>query len=115
MEIPTDRPVSPADPNASLVQSIEISFAIPVWVPIAAQREIDSIVQSLARLRCNTPVGHVHWCAAVGSKIHWSQADAEFLGEPVDESSPATGEPTFDDTVLTFTTTCRPLHPGEKP
>jgi hypothetical protein len=98
----------------SCVSKIVIEFAIPTYIPIAAQREIDSIVQSLARMKMNTPVGHVHWCSGVGAQLHWSQADATFLGKPVDPTAPLRGEPTFDDSVLAFETTCRPLNPGEK-
>lgn len=98
----------------SLVERIEIEFAIPCWIPIDAQREIADIVQAIAKLPQNVPVGHVHWQSGVGAKPNWSQADQRFLGKPVDPNAPDSGEPTFDDTVLHFETSCRERYPGER-
>lgn len=90
-----------ADPHEDdlCVQRIEIEFAIPVYLPQAALRELDGLLSSIVRLKPNQVDGHVHWVSGHGSKPNWSQADAAFLGKTAAADAPATGEPTFDDSV----------------
>jgi hypothetical protein len=91
----------------SLLSAIEIRFHIPTWVEPGTLRAIQETVERICRAPKNTPVGGVHWAAGCGSKPGWSQADQRMLGKPVDPSAPATGEPTFDDSVFQIETCSR--------
>jgi hypothetical protein len=96
------------------VQRIEIDFAIPAFIPIEAQRELHDWICAVVKLKRNQLVGFAHWVSRYGSKPQWSQADCRFLGKPVDPDAPASGEPTFDDSVLHFETACRELTEHEQ-
>lgn len=96
------------------VQSIEIHFAIPVFIPQDAQRELHDLISAIVKLKRNQLVDYAHWVSGYGSKPNWSQADQRFLGLPVDQDAPAAGEPSFDDSVFHIETTCRPMHESEK-
>lgn len=80
-------------------QRIEIEFAIPVFIPQGALRELDGLLSSIVRMKMNQLVGHAHWVSGCGAKPMWSQADAAFLGKSVADDAPASGEPTFDESV----------------
>lgn len=88
-----------------MISMIEVSFAIPVELTDEQEHRLADLVQEIAR--ANTPAGHVHWLSETGQKAILSQADQRFLGKPIDPNAPATGEPTFDDSVLSFATFCR--------
>jgi hypothetical protein len=94
-----------------MIRLIEIEFAVPVEITEEEMKMLDGFVQAVARR--HEPEGHVHWASGCGSKPNWSQMDAMFLGKKVDQSAPSHGEPTFDDSVLHFETTCRQRYPGE--
>lgn len=96
------------------VQSVEIQFAIPVFWPPDAVRELHDLVSAVVKLKTNQLRGYVHWVSGYGSKPNWSQADQRFLGIPVDHDAPASGEPSFDDSVFQITTTCRERYESEK-
>ncbi len=110
---PTQRLADPHEDDLR-VERIEINFAIPVFIPSGALQELDALLSAIVKLKANQLAGHVHWVSGYGSKPNWSQADARFLGLPADPDAPATGEPTFDDTVYHVETTCREQHPSEK-
>jgi hypothetical protein len=93
---------------------IEIEFAIPVFIPPDALRELDQLLGAIVKLKRNQLRGYVHWVSGYGSKPIWSQADAAFLGKTPADDAPATGEPRFDDSVYHVETTCRPMHPSEQ-
>ena len=88
------------------VQRIEIEFAIPVYLPQGAMRELDGLLSSVVRMKMNQLEGHAHWVSGYGSKPLWSQADARFLGKTPADDAPASGEPLFDDTVYHIETSC---------
>ena len=89
-----------------LIQRIEIEFAIPVYLPQGAMRELDGLLSSVVRMKMNQLQGHAHWVSGCGSKPIWSQADALFLGKTPADDAPATGEPRFDDSVYHIETSC---------
>jgi len=93
------------------VQRIEIAFAHPVYFSEEEYHTLTKLIDGVAR--ANAPAGHVHWLSGQGSKPRYSQADARFLGKPVDPTAPETGEPTFEHSVLYFETYCRERHPEE--
>jgi hypothetical protein len=97
-----------ADPREDdvCVQRIEIEFAIPVYIPTGALRELDDLLSSVVRMKQNQLEGHAHWVSGHGSKPLWSQADARFLGKTPDDDAPASGEPSFDHSVYHVETTC---------
>lgn len=95
-------------------QRIEIEFAIPVFIPQAALRELDGLLSSVVRLKMNQLKGHAHWVSSYGSKPLWSQADAVFLGKSVADDAPTAGEPRFDDSTYHIETSCRKLTEREK-
>lgn len=88
------------------VQRIEIEFAIPVYIPQGALRELDGLLSSVIRMKQNQLEGHAHWISGYGSKPLWSQADARFLGKTPADDAPASGEPSFDDSVYHIETSC---------
>lgn len=88
------------------VQRIEVEFAIPVYIPQGALRELDGLLSSVIRMKMNQLVGHAHWISGYGSKPQWSQADAAFLGKTPADDAPLKGEPTWDDSVYHIETTC---------
>lgn len=94
------------------ISAIEVAFAIPVELTREQESRLSDLIQEIAK--ANEPDGHVHWLFGHGHKPQFSQADAHFLGRPVDPTAPETGEPTFDDSVLSFETSCRERHEGEK-
>lgn len=91
------------------VQRIEIEFAIPVYLPIGFQRELDGLLTALVNMRTNQLREGVHWVSGHGAKPLWSQADARFLGKAPADDAPRTGEPRWDDTVYHIETTARPF------
>lgn len=98
------------------VQSIQIEFAIPVFIPQGALRELDGLLSSIVRMKMNQLVGHAHWVSGYGSKPLWSKADARFLGKTPADDAPESGEPSFDDSVYHIETSCipRPSPPAVK-
>lgn len=88
------------------VQRIEIEFAIPVYLPQGALRELDGLLSSVVRMKANQLHGHAHWVSGYGSKPLWSQSDAAFLGKTPADDAPASGEPRFDESVYYIETTC---------
>lgn len=99
------------DGDDDTVSRIEIAFMHPVIMSEDEYRTLVELIDKIAR--ANTPEGHVHWLAGQGSKPRLSQADARFLGRPVDPTAPESGEPTFDHSVLYFETHCRERHDNE--
>jgi hypothetical protein len=87
------------DPDATLMRSIEVDFAIPVLMTQAQQRRLLELLSEIIDSPWNEPAEGVHWMAGVGSKMHWSRVDAALLGKPAEPGAPESGEPTCDDTV----------------
>ena len=100
-----ERESEPHDDDVAC-QRIEIEFAIPVFIPQRALRELDGLLSSVVRMRMNQLKGHAHWVSGCGAKALWSQADARFLGKSPADDAPARGEPTFDDSVYHIETSC---------
>jgi hypothetical protein len=96
------------------VQKIEVEFAIPVTVSRAFLDALHDLIDTLVGRPYNQPEGGVHWVSGHGQKPLWSQADARFLGHPVDPNAPETGEPGWDEDVYHIQTVVRPLRPGEQ-
>ena len=88
-----------------MIQRIEVAFAVPVRLTDDQEHRLTDLIAEIAR--ANTPAGHSHWLFSHGTKPIWSQADAAFLGKPVDPEAPESGEPSFDDAVLYFETAVR--------
>jgi hypothetical protein len=96
------------DEDAFAIQSIEVSFGAEVIITQDQQRRLYDLITEVVRSPWNQFEGCVHWLSGYGSKILWSARDAAFLGvHPSDNPSPDGEEPSSDDTVLCFTTTCR--------
>jgi len=89
------------------IEKIEVDFAIPAFISGEQMHRLANLIEEIARAPKNTPVNGVHWQSGSGSKPQWSQFDAGFLGKKVDPKAPATGEPTFDDSILYFETSAR--------
>lgn len=85
---------------------IEIEFAIPVFIPQGALRELNGLLSSIVRMKTNQLKGHAHWVSGYGSKPLWSQADARFLGKTPADDAPLRGEPSFDNSVYHIETSC---------
>jgi len=96
------------------VQSIEIQFAIPVFIPPGAVRELHDLVSAIVKLKTNQLKEYVHWVSGYGSKPCWSRMDAAFLGVEADADAPMGGEPIFDDSVFHIETCCRKKHESER-
>ncbi|MDE2104912.1 MAG: hypothetical protein KGL39_47180 [Patescibacteria group bacterium] len=94
-----------------MIHRIEITFDLPVELSDEEMRALDKVVGHICDREC--PEGWAFWPAGFGSKPSFSQADAAFLGKPIDPSAPATGEPTWDDDVLQIDCSARPLAPSE--
>ena len=95
------------------VNSIEITFAIPVEVTSDDMRDLCEIVQRIAK--ANEPEGCVHWQFGCGSKILWADADvAAFPDLPGGRSGEASGEPGMDHSVIHISTSCRERYPDER-
>jgi hypothetical protein len=94
------------------VQRIEVEFAIPVYIPQSAMRELDGLLSAIVRLKMNQLEGHAHWVSGYGSKPLWSQADARFLGKTPADDAPVSGEPSFDDDVYHIETSCIERRPA---
>ncbi|MDX1985004.1 MAG: hypothetical protein SFV51_32330 [Bryobacteraceae bacterium] len=109
---PTTRIAEPGEDDYRL-ERIEVEFAIPVFITIDQQQRLADLIQEIATAPMNTPVNGVHWQSGGGSKPNWSRVDAALLGKTPAPDAPATGEPTFDDSVLYFETSAREAHPSE--
>lgn len=94
------------------IATIEISFAVPVEIPRDMENILVEWIETLARW--NQPKGCVHWLAEQGYKPQLSQADARFLGRPVDPRAPESGEPSFDHSTLSYVTSCRERYEDER-
>lgn len=94
------------------IQSIGISFAVPVTITRDMERVLVEWIETLAR--AHQPEGCVHWLAEMGYRPRLSQSDARFLGRPVDADAPESGEPTFDHSALSYVTECRERYDDER-
>lgn len=104
----TNHQMRKADPHEDdvCIHRIEVEFAIPVYFPPGALRELDGLLSSVIRMKMNQLEGHAHWISGYGSKPNWSQMDAVFLGKTPADDAPLRGEPTFDDSTYHIETTC---------
>ncbi len=93
------------------ITRIEIDFALPVELEDAHYRAFDKILGDICDKNC--PEGWVFWPAGQGSKPHFSQADSEFLGKEIEPNAPATGEPTWDDSIFYVECAAREAYPEE--
>jgi hypothetical protein len=93
------------------MKAIEIVFALPVELTDDEQRYLVDFADRICKRHC--PVDWAFWPAGIGSKPNFSQADAQFLGKPVDSSAPLTGEPVFDNDTYQIDCAARPLYPSE--
>lgn len=91
-----------------MIRKIEIEFAIPVELEDEEMRELDALVQRVAKR--HEPEGHVHWCSGQGQKPLLSKADARFLKKEPRPDAPETGEPEWDPDILYIETSCRPQY-----
>ncbi|MCK5611081.1 hypothetical protein KAR91_54915 [Candidatus Pacearchaeota archaeon] len=82
------------------IRALEVEFAIPVYLSREQERTLQHLLDDIVNAPYNQPEGQVHWVSGYGSKPHWSQQDAQFLGKPSNPNSPESGEPTFDDSVF---------------
>ena len=94
-----------------MITKIEVDFALPVELTSGEMQTIDHIANEAAR-RTETPE-IVHWAAGCGSKPHYSERDSAFLGKPVEDGAPESGEPTFDNEVFYVETFSRERYPTE--
>ena len=94
-----------------VIQRIEIEFALPVELTDEEYQALDRIVGHVCKRSC--PEGWAFWPAGYGSKPQWSRADALFLGKEAEPNAPASGEPTFDDSIYHIECAARELYPEE--
>lgn len=78
---------------------------MPVELTEDEQRALHDLIDGVARR--TAPEGFTHWLSGMGSLPQWSKADAAFLGKEAAPDAPDKGEPTFDDEILSFETSCR--------
>lgn len=96
----------------SNIERIEVDFAIPVEVSSEQMERLSELIQEIAK--SNEPDGHVHWLFGQGSKPMFSDADfAVFPDLKGGSSGEASGEPTFDDSILHLSTACRERYEDE--
>ncbi len=89
-----------------MIQKIEVDFAIPVELSDDQSKRLSDLIEEIAR--SNEPSGEVHWLFGQGAKPMWSDADcAAFPDIRGGRSGEASGEPSFDDSILHFSTSCR--------
>lgn len=94
-----------------MIRKIEIDFALSVDLSDEERRALDKLVGHICKRSC--PEGWAFWPAGIGDKPMFSQADARFLGKQVDPNAPASGEPTFDDSVFHIDCAARKLSQEE--
>ena len=92
------------DADASLRNGIEISFDIPCWITKAQAHMLSRLISEIVSAPWNQPTDGVHWLSGCGDKPIFSKTDARFLGitNPSQVDERATGEPTFDRSILSF-------------
>lgn len=95
------------DDDACELSAIEITFAIPVLMTQDQKMRLMELISEITREPWNQPEGGVHWLFGNGAKPQYSQADQQFLGLPIDENAPASGEPSFDHSVYFMETAAR--------
>ncbi len=100
-------PDGEAGENFTMWNTVEVNFAIPVFVTREQERRLHDLLNEITRSKLNQKKAGVHWISSYGSKPQWSQADAAFMGKPVDPDAPEAGEPTFDDSVYCIETAYR--------
>lgn len=88
------------DKDASLIERFQADFGLPCLMTQRQQKALYDAIADIVDSPWNQPKDGVHWPAGSGSMPRWSRADAAFLGKPADGEAPASGEPTFDDTVF---------------
>ncbi len=94
-----------------MITKIEVDFAIPVELSDDDIQKLDALIQGIAKR--HEPKGMLHWCAGMGNKPVFSQADSRFLGKPVNPDAPISGEPTWNDSIFYIETCCRERYPDE--
>lgn len=94
-----------------MIRRIEVDFAIPVELTDREMQQLCAIVNNAARRTETAEI--VHWRAGCGSKPHFSQADALFLGKEADADAPESGEPTWDNEVFYVETHSRERYDTE--
>ena len=102
-----DERVQGAPHDACELSRIEVSFALPIYLTQEKQRELIGLIESIVKEPWNQLEEGVHWVSGIGSRPSFSKADAVFLGRPVDPDAPESGEPTFDDAILSIDTCAR--------
>lgn len=109
-----ERLAGPPD-DRTAVGSIEISFAMPVYVTSQQEMRLHDLVRDIVYSPCNQPVDGVHWPSSNGCKPIWSKQDAKFLGKEAAHDAPESGEPAFIDSIHFIETSARAfLSPEEK-
>lgn len=108
-----ERRAQPEDDD-DVVQAIEISFAIPVYVKQLDYSLLNVLLDRIISRPANQLVDGCHWLAGQGCKPTWSQNDSRFLGITVDPGAPESGEPTFDDSVFFAESAARPYHDDDE-
>jgi hypothetical protein len=105
---PDERVLACSESDASLVERIEINFAMPVYLKQEHSRVLHDLLSEVVQLKINQPAKGVHWLGFVGSKLNYSCVDAQLLGKAVGPNPPPNGaEPESDDTVLVFESSAR--------
>jgi hypothetical protein len=90
------------------MHKIIVDFAVDVELTDEQHFQLSNLIEEIAR--ANTPEGHVHWLFSQGSMPNFSRADRAFLGMEDDPDATERGEPTFNDDILHFGTSCREKH-----
>lgn len=96
---PNIRLAVPDDEDVETISSIEMTFAIPVYVTQGQMDQLRAVMTAIIASPCNTPKEGVHWLCSEGSKPKWSQTDARFLNKSIDPSAPIDGEPEYDHSI----------------
>ena len=94
-----------------MINRIQIDFQIPVELNDRDMRALNALVTRICDGNC--PSGWVFWPAGFGALPNFSKTDAAFLGKETDQDAPATGEPTFDETVYAIDCVARDAYPEE--
>lgn len=94
-EVQTEKGLDPSDDDFE-IKHIEVDFAVPVIMTPMIQRQLDEIVNRMARATETDKM--VHWAAGSGSKPIWNEPN----------------EPTFDNSVYHIETCARERYESER-
>lgn len=110
-----DRLAECKEEDALYIESIQLEFAIPIYLTQAEQAELTVFFHDLIEKPYNQLKEGTHWHSFTGGRMSYSNVDAALLGKAPGPNPPPDGaEPDSDDTALVLESTCQEfLDPAE--